>query len=150
MSMDLCLHGFSHTFGLPEHADTLLLKDTRWANLYNCNLDYLRKTDINAVHKYKQDSCIILSLTLYLLYSATEAYRLYNLDVFAYEIDSRLGLYGSVPLLLAHKPERTLGVFWLNASETLIDIKYSPKITEVLFNKINFVFSVTFIPFLKF
>ncbi|KAA0711416.1 Calpain-1 catalytic subunit [Triplophysa tibetana] len=61
---------------------------------------------------------------------ATEAYRLYNLDVFAYEIDSRLGLYGSVPLLLAHKPERTLGVFWLNASETLIDIKYSPKTTE--------------------
>ncbi|MBN3312658.1 GANC glucosidase, partial [Atractosteus spatula] len=54
--------------------------------------------------------------------SAGEPYRLYNLDVFAYKIHSRLGLYGSVPLLLAHKPERTIGVFWLNASETLLHV----------------------------
>lgn len=26
---DLCLHGFSHVYGLPEHADSLQLKDTR-------------------------------------------------------------------------------------------------------------------------
>uniref|UniRef100_A0A8C1FWA6 Glucosidase, alpha; neutral C n=1 Tax=Cyprinus carpio TaxID=7962 RepID=A0A8C1FWA6_CYPCA len=81
VGMDLSLHGFKHTYGLPEHADTLVLKDT----------------------------------------SVTEAYRLYNLDVFGYDINSRLGLYGSVPFLLAHKLERTAGVFWLNASETLVD-----------------------------
>ncbi|KAG9268585.1 neutral alpha-glucosidase C [Astyanax mexicanus] len=54
-----------------------------------------------------------------------EPYRLYNLDVFGYKIGSRMGLYGSVPLLLAHKAERTLGMFWLNASETLVDLQYS-------------------------
>lgn len=54
-----------------------------------------------------------------------EPYRLYNLDTFAFDLHSRLGLYGSVPLLLAHKPDRTLGVFWLNASETFLDVGYS-------------------------
>lgn len=83
---DLCLHGFSHVYGLPEHADGLQLKDTR----------------------------------------AGEPYRLYNLDVFAYELQSRLGLYGSVPFLVAHKPDRTLGVFWLNSSETFVNVYYSP------------------------
>lgn len=68
-----------------------------------------------------------------LLHSVTEAYRLYNLDVFGYDINSRLGLYGSVPFLLAHKPERTAGVFWLNASETLVDVKYNPEPNEVQF-----------------
>ncbi|KAM9341648.1 LOW QUALITY PROTEIN: neutral alpha-glucosidase C [Symphorus nematophorus] len=83
---DLCFHGFSHVYGLPEHADGLQLRDTRDG----------------------------------------EPYRLYNLDVFAYKLHSRLGLYGSVPLLVAHKPDRTLGVFWLNASETFVNVHYSP------------------------
>uniref|UniRef100_A0A8C3A078 Glucosidase alpha, neutral C n=1 Tax=Cyclopterus lumpus TaxID=8103 RepID=A0A8C3A078_CYCLU len=78
---DLCLHGFSHVYGLPEHADGLQLRDTRDG----------------------------------------DPYRLYNLDVFAYDLYSRLGLYGSVPLLVAHKADRTLGVFWLNASETFVN-----------------------------
>uniref|UniRef100_A0AAX7SHS8 Glucosidase, alpha n=1 Tax=Astatotilapia calliptera TaxID=8154 RepID=A0AAX7SHS8_ASTCA len=82
---DLCLHGFRHVYGLPQHADNLQLRDTRDG----------------------------------------EPYRLYNLDVFAYPLYSRLGLYGSVPLMVAHKPDRTLGVFWLNASETFINIQYS-------------------------
>uniref|UniRef100_A0AAQ4QLD1 Glucosidase alpha, neutral C n=1 Tax=Gasterosteus aculeatus aculeatus TaxID=481459 RepID=A0AAQ4QLD1_GASAC len=82
---DLCLHGFSHVYGLPEHADGLQLRDTRDG----------------------------------------DPYRLYNLDVFAYDLYSRLGLYGSVPLLVAHKPDRTLGVFWLNASETFVHVGYS-------------------------
>jgi len=53
--------------------------------------------------------------------------------VFGYDINSRLGLYGSVPVLIAHKPERTAGVFWLNASETLVDVKYNSKPNEVQF-----------------
>ncbi|XP_055361355.1 neutral alpha-glucosidase C [Betta splendens] len=92
---DLCLHGFSHAYGLPEHADSLQLADTRGG----------------------------------------EPYRLYNLDVFAYDVPSRLGLYGSVPLLVAHKPDRTLAVFWLNASETFVNLRYSsadPQEDEVL------------------
>ncbi|XP_061700761.1 neutral alpha-glucosidase C isoform X2 [Syngnathoides biaculeatus] len=82
---DLRLHGFQDVFGLPEHADSLRLVDTR----------------------------------------DDEPYRLYNLDVFAYEIRSHLGTYGSVPLLVAHKPDRTLGVFWLNASDSFVHINYS-------------------------
>uniref|UniRef100_A0A8D3A9E4 Glucosidase alpha, neutral C n=1 Tax=Scophthalmus maximus TaxID=52904 RepID=A0A8D3A9E4_SCOMX len=78
---DFCLHGFGHVYGLPEHADSLQLRDT----------------------------------------SDGDPYRLYNLDAFAYDLYSRLGLYGSVPLLVAHKDDRTLGVFWLNASETFVN-----------------------------
>uniref|UniRef100_A0AAY5KFJ2 Glycoside hydrolase family 31 N-terminal domain-containing protein n=1 Tax=Esox lucius TaxID=8010 RepID=A0AAY5KFJ2_ESOLU len=78
---DLCLHGYNHVYGLPEHADSLKLSDTRHG----------------------------------------EPYRLYNLDVFAYDLHSRLGLYGSVPLVLAHKTNQSIGVFWLNTSETLVD-----------------------------
>lgn len=62
-----------------------------------------------------------------------EPYRLYNLDTFAYDVYSRRGLYGSVPLLLAHKPDRTVGVFWLNASETFVDVCYSPSEHQVDF-----------------
>ncbi|XP_048830317.1 neutral alpha-glucosidase C isoform X1 [Brienomyrus brachyistius] len=83
VGVDLRLCGFSHLYGLPEHADTFQLKDT----------------------------------------SDGEPYRLYNLDVFGYDIHSRLGLYGSVPLVLAHNTSRTIGVFWLNASETLVDLQ---------------------------
>uniref|UniRef100_A0A3Q0RXU4 Glucosidase alpha, neutral C n=1 Tax=Amphilophus citrinellus TaxID=61819 RepID=A0A3Q0RXU4_AMPCI len=93
---DLCLHGFRHVYGLPEHSDNLQLRDTRDG----------------------------------------EPYRLYNLDVFAYQLYSRLGLYGSVPLMVAHKPDRTLGVFWLNASETFINIQYSPTDHQVTFDSV--------------
>lgn len=32
-----------------------------------------------------------------------EPYRLYNLDVFEYEIHSTMAIYGSVPVLYAHR-----------------------------------------------
>ncbi|KAM4643583.1 neutral alpha-glucosidase AB isoform 2-T2 [Amazona ochrocephala] len=51
-----------------------------------------------------------------------DPYRLYNLDVFQYELYNPMALYGSVPLLLAHSARRTLGIFWLNAAETWVDI----------------------------
>nr|XP_033808266.1 neutral alpha-glucosidase C isoform X2 [Geotrypetes seraphini] len=62
--------------------------------------------------------------------SDSNAYRLYNLDVFGYELQSKMGLYGSVPLLLAHKPEQTIGIFWLNASETLVELSTKPVFIE--------------------
>uniref|UniRef100_H3CYV5 Glucosidase alpha, neutral C n=1 Tax=Tetraodon nigroviridis TaxID=99883 RepID=H3CYV5_TETNG len=92
---DFCFHGFSHVYGVPEHADDLQLRDTRHG----------------------------------------EPYRLYNLDTFAYEVHSRRGLYGSVPLLLAHRPDRTVGVFWLNASETFVGVRYSPSERQVVESK---------------
>ncbi|XP_034000316.1 neutral alpha-glucosidase C [Trematomus bernacchii] len=65
---DLSLHGFSHVFGLPEHADGLQLRDTRDG----------------------------------------DAYRLFNLDVFAYDLQSRLGLSRLVPLVPGPQTDRTL------------------------------------------
>uniref|UniRef100_A0A8C5IRG5 GANC glucosidase n=1 Tax=Junco hyemalis TaxID=40217 RepID=A0A8C5IRG5_JUNHY len=82
VGIDFSLHGYDHVYGIPQHAETLLLKNT----------------------------------------SDGDAYRLYNLDIFGHKIHDKIGIYGSVPLLLAHKPNRTSGIFWLNSSETLVDI----------------------------
>jgi len=55
-----------------------------------------------------------------------QPYRLYNLDVFEYELDQTMALYGHIPLLLAHGflegKASTAGIFWFNPSETFIDI----------------------------
>jgi len=51
-----------------------------------------------------------------------DPYRLYNADVFEYIMDSPMTLYGSIPFMQAHKKDSTVGVFWLNAAETWIDI----------------------------
>ncbi|XP_074424085.1 neutral alpha-glucosidase AB isoform X1 [Larus michahellis] len=64
-----------------------------------------------------------------------DPYRLYNLDVFQYELYNPMALYGSVPLLLAHGARRTLGVFWLNAAETWVDIS-SNTAGKTLFGKL--------------
>uniref|UniRef100_K7G9U8 Neutral alpha-glucosidase AB n=1 Tax=Pelodiscus sinensis TaxID=13735 RepID=K7G9U8_PELSI len=53
-----------------------------------------------------------------------DPYRLYNLDVFQYE------LYN----LLAHNTQRTVGIFWLNAAETWVDIS-SNTAGKTLFGK---------------
>ena len=49
-------------------------------------------------------------------------YRLFNLDRFGYDIYNKSGVYGSVPLLIAQYPKKTVGIFWRNASLTYIDI----------------------------
>ncbi len=51
-----------------------------------------------------------------------EPYRLYNLDVFEYILDSPMTLYGAIPFMQGHSKDSTVGVFWLNAAETWIDI----------------------------
>lgn len=51
-----------------------------------------------------------------------EPYRLFNADVFEYELDSPMTLYGSIPFMQAHNKDSTVGVFWLNAAETWVDI----------------------------
>ncbi|KAK6182964.1 hypothetical protein SNE40_010527 [Patella caerulea] len=52
----------------------------------------------------------------------TDPYRLFNLDVFEYELYNPMALYGAVPLMYAHNEMRTVGIFWHNAAETWIDI----------------------------
>ncbi|KAH8922813.1 glycoside hydrolase family 31 protein [Atractiella rhizophila] len=53
----------------------------------------------------------------------TDPYRLFNLDVFEYEADSEMALYGAVPFMKAHRPSSTVGVLWLNGAETWVDIE---------------------------
>ncbi len=51
-----------------------------------------------------------------------QPYRMYNSDVFEYDLDSPMTLYGSIPFMQAHKSGSSVGVFWLNAAETWVDI----------------------------
>lgn len=51
-----------------------------------------------------------------------QPYRMYNSDIFEYELDSPMTLYGSIPFLQAHKKDSSVGIFWLNAAETWVDI----------------------------
>lgn len=53
---------------------------------------------------------------------ASEPHRLYNLDVFEFELDKPLGLYGAVPFIVGRKKSRAAGILWLNAAETYVDI----------------------------
>lgn len=60
-----------------------------------------------------------------------EPYRLYNLDVFEYEVHSTMALYGAVPVLYAHSPKNTVGVYWNNAAETWVDVSNSKDVNVV-------------------
>jgi len=53
---------------------------------------------------------------------SSEPYRLYNLDIFEYELNNPIGLYGIIPLLYGIKPGLSAGVFYLNPSETFVDV----------------------------
>jgi alpha 1,3-glucosidase len=54
----------------------------------------------------------------------TDPYRLYNLDVFEYDLDVPMALYGAVPLLVSQSTATgTAGAFWHNPTETFVDIQ---------------------------
>ncbi|KAI5968021.1 ROT2 [Candida margitis] len=82
IGLDFSLKQFSNLYGIPEHADSMSLKDTK----------------------------------------GKEPYRLFNVDIFEYETDSRLPMYGSIPFLMAVRPDVALGIFWVNSADTYIDI----------------------------
>jgi len=52
-----------------------------------------------------------------------DPHRLYNLDVFEYELDTPMSLYGSIPFVIGHAPGKSLGLLWLNAAETWVDVE---------------------------
>lgn len=61
-----------------------------------------------------------------------EPYRMYNSDVFEYELNSPMTLYGSIPYMQAHRKNSSVAVFWLNAAETWVDIvKTKPSINPL-------------------
>ncbi|KAI8068008.1 glycosyl hydrolases family 31-domain-containing protein [Gongronella butleri] len=87
IAMDISFNGFAHVYGIPEHASSLSLKETRGGDG-----------------------------------AYTEPYRLYNTDVFEYALDSPTSLYGAVPFMTAHRKDMSAGIFWMNPSETWVDI----------------------------
>jgi alpha 1,3-glucosidase len=72
-------------YGIPEHATSMALKNTK--------------------SEYQ------------------EPYRLYNLDVFEYELDVTMALYGSIPFMTSHGASGTHGFFSLNPTEAFIDVE---------------------------
>ncbi|KNC82875.1 hypothetical protein SARC_04854 [Sphaeroforma arctica JP610] len=84
VAMDIAFPGSDHVYGIPEHADTLALKDTEGNG---------------------------------------DPYRLFNLDVFEFELYNPMALYGAVPYMISHAIDATVGVLWLNAAETWVSIK---------------------------
>lgn len=82
VAIDTSFEGYSHLYGIPEHADSLDLRDTQ----------------------------------------GKEPYRLFNVDIFEYETKSPMPMYGSIPLITSQTPNHAVGVFWLNAADTYVDI----------------------------
>ena len=62
-----------------------------------------------------------------------EPYRLWNLDVFQFELDERMALYGGIPFVASHTPEGTAGALWLNSAETWVDVGYRNSYLDNLF-----------------
>ncbi|KAG3120958.1 hypothetical protein PI125_g671 [Phytophthora idaei] len=98
IGLDVSFHGSvgapRSLYGIPEHATDFVLKDT-----------------IESSDKGGGKRKVV-----------TDPYRLYNLDVFEYELDNPMALYGSIPVLVAPNKFNTVGMFWNNPSETFIDI----------------------------
>jgi len=47
-----------------------------------------------------------------------------------------MALYGSIPVMLAHSVAQTVGVFWMNAAETWVDISSSNARKVIIINDI--------------
>jgi len=61
-----------------------------------------------------------------------EPYRLYNLDVFEYELDETMALYGHIPLVVSQSMKTgTAGAFWFNPTETFVDVEETPEVGNV-------------------
>ncbi|KAF3986910.1 hypothetical protein FT663_04677 [Candidozyma haemuli var. vulneris] len=58
-------------------------------------------------------------------------YRLFNVDIFEYYSDSRMPMYGSIPIMVATKPEVSVGVLWMNSADTYVDVKKNSKPKDV-------------------
>ncbi|KAK9447728.1 glycosyl hydrolases family 31-domain-containing protein [Limtongia smithiae] len=51
-----------------------------------------------------------------------EPYRLFNVDIFEYDVNSPMAMYGAIPFMQAHRKGSSVAVLWANAAETWIDI----------------------------
>ena len=93
VGLDIAFPRASHAYGLPERTVAHALPPT------------LGKVRVRARVRIRVSLILtpIRSLTLTLLLTLTkEPYRLFNLDVFEYELDHPMSVYGAVPFLHAH------------------------------------------------
>ena len=79
IGVDVNFLNFENVYGIPEHADAFALRSTQYELL------------------------ILSSKDKFLFCSDTDPYRLFNVDVFEYDIKNPMALYGSVPYMIAHK-----------------------------------------------
>lgn len=93
VAADVTFVGYSHVYGIPEHADRMSLRETR------------KRAGDGDEEKH------------------SEPYRLYNVDIFEYETNSPMAMYGSIPFMTAQKAGKAAGVFWANAADTFVDIE---------------------------
>lgn len=102
IALDVSFPGYKHVYGIPEHSDSLSLRETRGGSEFN--------------HE--------------------EPYRLFNVDIFEYETNSPMAMYGSIPFMQAHKVGGSAGIYWNNAADTYIDIiKSKPENEKALSNE---------------
>lgn len=94
LALDMSFPGYDTLYGLPEHASTLSLRSTRAPP----------KGEADEEGRYD------------------EPYRLMNTDVFEYESDSPMALYGSAPVIHAISRASAVSVLWMNAAETWVDL----------------------------
>lgn len=102
VGVDVSFPSARHLYGIPQHATSLALPSTIPSSAASSK-------EVPSP-RYK------------------EPYRMYTLDVFEYEVDEPMALYGNIPLLMAHgltkneKSSASAGVFWFNPSETFVDV----------------------------
>lgn len=89
-ALDFSFINYQNAYGIPEHADSLRLKDT----------------------------------------SGRDPYRLFNVDVFEYNLQATTPMYGAIPFLIVSRPQSSVGLFWVNAADTWVDIKYDSHDTK--------------------
>ena len=115
LGADVFFPGALEAFGLPERAMPLALPLTM-AEVRRASITPAGKATSAAASD--GDSAAARPTFA----SVREPYRLFNLDVFKYGPGTPVGLYGSLPYLLAHGRRRAAGVLWLSAAETYVDL----------------------------
>jgi alpha 1,3-glucosidase len=108
VGIDISFPGVQHVFGIPEHATDHSLPATKVC--FGRSFFPLPQSHATLMHNHKTQAL------------NTDPYRLYNLDVFEYELDNPMALYGSIPFMVAHRAAQTTGVLFLNSAEMWVDI----------------------------
>eukprot|EP00762_Andalucia_godoyi_P003190 ANDGO_01136.mRNA.1 Neutral alpha-glucosidase AB len=94
---DFRLYGVSAIYGVPEHALDLHVPQT---------VDTLLKKEGSEN-------------------ANAEPIRLWNSDVFEYEINNKVGLYGSIPLVIGQGEHGVVGIFVMNGGQIFVDVSYA-------------------------